>query len=109
MSLNWEWKDKMGNCTYANGAVANLYGGNALVIAVCEYEDNTYQLAWFASDESHMKNMLGLTKDYENVFAGFGICKMRLNINHPKTAKLAQLIVKSKTKITLELYEEEIQ
>lgn len=104
MSLNWEWNDKMGECTYANGAQCNIYGGNALAIAVAEYEDNTYQLAWFASDEAHMKNMLGLTKGYDNCFKGFGICKIRLDVNHPKSAKLAQLIAKSKTTLTLELY-----
>ena len=104
MSLNWEWNDKMGDCTYANGAKANLYQGNALVIAVCEYEDNTYQLEWFACDENHMKNMLGLTKGYDNVFEGFGIVKIRLDVNHRNTAKLAQLIVKSNTPITIEMY-----
>lgn len=106
MSLNWEWKKKMGECHYANGAVANLYQGNALVIAVCEYEDDTYQLAWFACDENHMKNMLGLTKGYDNDFRYFGITKLRLNVSYPNTSKLVTLIAKAKMPINIELYEE---
>ena len=63
MSLNWEWKDKMGTCTYEDGTKCNLYRGNAFTIAVYEDEkENTYQMVWFAADEAHMKNMLGLNK-----------------------------------------------
>lgn len=108
MSLNWDWKDKMGKCIYANGAQCNLYRGNALAIAICEYDDDNYQLAWFACDEAHMKNMLGLTKGHVNVFDGFGIVKIRLDLNHPGTAKLVNLLVKAKTRIPIELYNTEV-
>ena len=104
--LNWNWNDKIGDCYYENGSTATLYKGNAFVIALHEYPDNTYQMAWFACDEEHMKNMLGLSKGYDNVFESFGIKKMCLNVNHRGTAKLVSLISKSKTPITIELFKE---
>ncbi len=106
MSLNWDWKNKMGECVYENGHVSNLYQGNAFVIAVNEFEDNTYNLAWFASDENHMKNMLGLSKDYNPCFHHFGIKKLRLNLKYRNTPKLVQLIARAKLVIEIELYKE---
>lgn len=49
MSLNWKWDDKMGECFYEDGRKDNLYQGNAFVIAIHEFENDTYQLAWCGS------------------------------------------------------------
>lgn len=103
MSLNWQWSDKMGECTHSNGLKTNLYRGNAFTIALYE-KDNTYSLSWFAADEAHMKNMLGLTKGYDNCFIDFGITEMRLNTKYKETAKLVQMLAKSRTPITVTLY-----
>lgn len=104
MALNWQWNDKMGECTYENGHKTNLYKGNALTIAIHEHEDNTYTLAWFACDTDHLKNMLGITKGYDNVFKHFGIVELRLDTKYKETEKIIQLFAKAKMKIKIELY-----
>ena len=103
MSLNWEWKDKMGTCTCEDGTTCNLYRGNAFVIAI--YEDSGYyNLAWFAADENHMKNMLGLNKGYENIMKNWGITELELNTEYKETVKIVNLMAKAKMKITIKLY-----
>lgn len=105
MSLNWQWSDKMGECVYNNGYKSNLYRGNALTIAINENDkDNTYTLAWFAADEAHLKNMLGLTKGYDNVFKEFGIKTLRLNTEYKETQTIIKLLAKAKVPVTIELY-----
>lgn len=104
MALNWQWNDKMGECIYENGHKSNLYRGNAFIIATNEFEDNTYNLAWFAADETHMKNMLGLTKGYDNIFKDWGITEIKLDTSYKETAKFIQMIARSKTPIKIELY-----
>ena len=103
MSLNWEWKDKMGTCTWKDGKTCNLYRGNALVIAIYE-NGKYYNLAWFAADETHMKNMLGLTKGYNNIMKDWGITELELNTEYKETAKIVNLMSKAKMKITIKLY-----
>ena len=103
MSLNWEWKDKMGTCTYENGVKNNLYRGNALTIAIHEDSEN-YNLVWFAADENHLKNMLGLTKGYENIMKNWGITELELNTEYKETVKIVNLMAKAKMKITIKLY-----
>lgn len=104
MALHWQWNEKMGECTYENGHKSNLYRGNAFIIATNEFEDDTYNLAWFAVDETHMKNMLGLTKGYDNIFKDWGITEIKLDTRYKETAKFIQMIAKSKTAIRIELY-----
>lgn len=104
MALHWQWNDKMGVSVDKNGYIANLYRGNAFVIAVYENDDDTYSLAWFAADEAHMKALLGLTKDHTNIFADWGITQLKLDTRYKETAKLVQMLAKSKTPIRIELY-----
>lgn len=103
MSLNWYWEDKMGEVTYENGSTDNLYRGNALVIAVAE-ADNKYCLTWFAADKNHLKNMLGLNKDYERCFEHFGITKLKLDTKYKETETIISLLAKAKAKLTIETY-----
>lgn len=103
MSLNWEWKDKMGTCTYEDGTKCNLYRGNAFTIAIHE-DSGYYNLAWFAADETHMKNMLGLNKGYENIMKKWGITQLELNTEYKETVKIVNLMAKAKMKITIKLY-----
>ena len=106
MAINWQWSDKMGSCVYDTGWASNLYRGNCFCIAVNEFENNTYNLAWFAADESHMKNMLGLTKGYNSCFEDFRICKLRLNTRYKESVKLVTLLAKAKASVIIELYNE---
>ena len=103
MSLNWEWTDKMGTCTYEDGTKCNLYRGNAFTIAIYENR-GYYDLAWFAADENHMKNMLGLNKNYENIMKNWGIKELELNTEYKETVKIVNLMAKAKMKITIKLY-----
>lgn len=94
----------MGTCKMS-GEELTLYKGNCLVIALHETGDK-YSLRWFAADEQHMKNMLGLSKDYPgNDMADFGITYMKLDTRYKETAKLVQLFARARMNITIELYD----
>ena len=105
MALHWEWKDKMGEVIYEDGHKDNLYKGNAYMIAVYE-SGNEYQLTWFASGKDHMRNMLGLTKDYkgENVVEHWGIRAIRLNTRYKDVPTIVSDFAKAKMKLNVELY-----
>jgi hypothetical protein len=97
----------MGECIYQDGKKSNLYRGNALVIAVNEWEQdgrNLYSLAWFAADEKHFKNMLGLSKEFkENSFEDFGIKELTLNTRYKETEKIVALLARAKAEVTINL------
>lgn len=117
MALNWQWNDKMGEVLYKDGSKQNLYEGNALMIALHEYEENGekyYSLTWFADDKTHLKNMLGLSRNYsnENRFAKkFGIVGFRFNTRYATIPAIVSDLIrgyaKSKSPLTIELYYEE--
>lgn len=110
MALTWEWNDKMGTAKHVEGYTLNLYRGNAFIIALYEWEKDgkeRYQLHWFAASKDHMKNMLGLNKDYDNCFKDFGIEEIRLDVNYKETADLVQMFAKAKLEIKIELYKGE--
>lgn len=118
MSLNWQWSDKMGSIEYAsekfpngntnNQCKYNLYRGNAFCICVAETGEQ-YSLSWFMADKAHAMNLFGLNKKdgyTENAFADFRIKTIRLNTAYKETEILCQLLAKSHTNITIELYHE---
>lgn len=109
MSLNWNWTDKMGELTDDRGTY-NLYQGNALFIAVCEFEqdgENLYNVQMFACDMEHLKNMLGLKKGYDNIIEDWGWKKIRLNTRYKSVPKIVESFAKAKLPIEIELYYEE--
>lgn len=106
MGLSWDWTDKMGTCTYDNGWESTLYRGNAFCIAINHLPDEMYNLAWFAVDEMHFKNLLGLTKGYDGCFKDFHITKLKLNTKYRETAKMVTHLAKAKAEVTIELYNE---
>lgn len=105
MAIQWKWDDKMGEVIYKNGATADLYQGNALTIAIYKYADDTYTLAWFFADEGHMKNMLGLSKGYDNAMKNLGIEKIRLDVRYKSVPKIISAFAKAKMEIEIELYD----
>ena len=112
MSLNWEWKDKMGEVLYEDGHTDVLYQGNALMIAVNHYEvadgSEYYQLAWFAADKTHLRNLLGLAKeDKTNYLTHWGVKSLRLNTRYKSVPAIVSEIAKARSPITIELYREE--
>lgn len=79
MSLNWQWNEKVGKmsveCTTGKGEkrVENwtLYNGNALLIMLYEYTEESkemWEMRSFFVDKKHANAMLGLTKGYDNNF-----------------------------------------
>lgn len=121
MSLNWMWNDKMGEAVMQllstdmpRYETLNLYQGNALMIALHETRDqegrNLYSMQWFAADEQHLKNLLGLNRKQgfdNNTFGTWGIKKLKLNTRYKSVPKIVSLIAKAKMPITIELYYEE--
>ena len=112
MALHWDWNDKMGEAIYADGHKSPIYQGNAQMIAVWEFEDGTYIMNWFTVSKDHLKNMLGLTKDFkDNSFAKYEITGFRFNTRYKSTlsiiSELTKGYAKSKTPLTIELYYEE--
>lgn len=104
MAYQWNWSDKMGECIYRSGQKINLYKGNGLVIAIQEFEDNTYSMVWFWADKDHMKNMLGLKKGYDNYMKGWGITKFRFNTQYKDVPDIIAALAKAKMEIEIELY-----
>lgn len=104
MALTWNWNKKMGECIYENGTKVNLYLGNALVIAIKENEDETYELNWFFADNDHTKNILGLAKGHENIMKDWGIKKIRFDVRYEKVPKLVSLFARAKMEMEIELY-----
>lgn len=131
MSLRWDWSDKVGTLEAVVDVrdgdgwtqkehTFNLYQGNALLIAIDEFTEDgkdMYNLYTFFCDEIHLKNMIGMNKKQgytENVLAGWGWKKIRINTKkykaekgfRPEVGKLADLLLKGLPDLTIELYAE---
>lgn len=105
MSLNWNWNDKMGTCTFIDNSKCNLYRGNAFTIAIHEDDETkTYNLVWFASDEQHFKNMLGYPSYKDNLFAKYGIVAFDLDTKYKETTKIVTNLARAKMKVQINLY-----
>ena len=118
MSLNWQWSDKMGEVIYEDDCynpehpyTTNIYQGNALMIWVNEFPNETYSMGNFCCDMEHFKNMLGLNakKGYgtNNYFNDYHIKLIRLNTRYKSVPKIVEAFAKAKTNIKIELYYEE--
>lgn len=79
MSLNWNWKDKIGEMdvvSYRDTSIItlNIYKCNGLAVILNEFKDKEgvekYTMWGFFADKEHMLNCLGLKKGYtENIYA----------------------------------------
>lgn len=112
MALTWEWKEKSGTITM-NGATRNWWEGNAMMIILSEFVGDDgkdkYCLDWYICDESHAKNMFGMSKNYkENVFAETPVEKLVIYRKHCRQwEKIVKIFTKAFPKIVIELREEE--
>ena len=109
MSLNWLWENKCGTLTARNDEGTRewecvLYDGNALMIALAEWEEDGkeyWQMCDFWSDEDHMERIL---KDRANEYKA-----IRLNtkkIAKSKLNKILKACIKYGIEITLYAEEE---
>lgn len=108
--LTWDWNKKIGKVKYKDGREDNLYKGNAQLIAIHEDDEKTYWLAWFSLDKKHLRNMLGLEKDYEGCISDgrlFDITEISLDTENKETADIIKDFAKAKIKIKINLYNSE--
>ena len=74
MSVNWDWKDKIGTIEwteYGRDYVINVYKGNCLCVFTHNYAEDgkkLYDFYGFMNDVEHLKRCIGLAKDYEGNF-----------------------------------------
>lgn len=114
MSLNWDWKDKLGELVITDGNREwniDVYAGNALAIFVYNYTDEQgekmYQLHNFFADREHLKNMLGMGKGsykHEKLEYFSDWRHLKLNTAYKRTADIVQLLAKAHVDVTIELY-----
>lgn len=116
MSLNWNFKEDfygvmITRYQFKDETIVNqynLYDGNALMIA-CFETNNTYQLYNFFADKNHMKNCLGLTKGYDNIYEDKEI-KLVLKPNSKSAKTIAEGFIKAKFKERLTIiFTEEVE
>lgn len=88
MSLNWQWKNKIGEARIKNSYTdeilnVNIYEGNAPFIFIAENKtDDTYYLVSFFNDLQHVKNMIkdNCFNDWIEITITKKITKNSLNI-----------------------------
>ena len=125
MSLNWQWNSKCGELTFSvtpNGDkneereyTVSLYQGNAFLIFITEYKDETtgkdmYSLWNFWADKEHMKRCLGLVKGYENLFSDDGCRFVKLRLDKSRNhywKDIVTAVAQAFDEIQIELYKEE--
>lgn len=112
MSLNWNFKtDKIGEWLQVDFVKGKkyetnmrLYSGNALLIGCIENdEDNTYSVNTFFCDKEHMKNCLGLTKGYDNIYNHIQYNKITLFKEYRYTKDIVNAFIKAKFDNTIEI------
>lgn len=130
MSLNWDWKDKIGELTIKQKQTENgkdtwnrykisLYEGNALLIMLYEFKTDDGKEMWdmwsFWSDKTHAKRMLGLDKRWKDTYGKNTYVKnwqtvTRIRINKAKSRnwkEIVALMSEAFDDIQIELYTKE--
>ncbi len=108
MSLNWEWKNKLGSVKLVETFDGkpkrfkiDLYTCNGLFVACYHYKDDNgravYDLVNFACDKEHFKRCLGLVKGYENLYRKTYqyYTAWRLNTYFNEAWIIAELLIKA--------------
>ena len=117
MSVNWNWKDKIGSIEWEethSEMTVNVYRGNCLCVLLYEYTDENniekYCFAGFFNDSEHLKICIGLKKDcdgkYHNMYKDIWK-KWKLNTFYKESMQIAPILTKAGFKV--ELYYEEIK
>lgn len=104
MALGWDWNKKMGEIIHEDGSKVDLYQGNAYFIGTMDLPEGRYQLVYFAADKEHLKNMLGLTKGYDNMIKDWGIKTIKLNLEYKTVPELVSLLLKAGLELEIITY-----
>ncbi|MDE6947841.1 MAG: hypothetical protein K2P14_11710 [Anaeroplasmataceae bacterium] len=122
MSVNWNWKQKMGVMTLKQSTPNTkdvrlkicIYQANCLGALIREYKDtetkkDMYYFWGFWNDTEHLKRCLGIVKGYDNIYADDWqiIEKIKLNTYYKDCLKIADCFTKVGVKV--ELYYKEIK
>ena len=112
MALHWQWNEKCGEMVFrekdGREYTLSLYEGNALLIMLHEYKDETgedyYNMWSFWADEARAKNCLGLSKGYDNIYQGeiVSVTFYRSYLTIPKIHKLSKLLIAAFPKVRIE-------
>lgn len=116
MAVTWQWSEKLGSMNFTQkhneevfNYTLNLYGSNCLAAIIYDFKDeetgkDMYQFNSFWNDAQHLKNCLGLTKGYNDLY-GYEDNKLeliRLNTYYEKDAlTIAKLFSKAGYKVEL--------
>lgn len=104
MALTWNWSDKVGTWTTPQGQKYNLYCGNAYLIVLHEHED-LYDLVTFWADAEHMKNCLGLSSGYDNIYQDWDGSIVELDgTKCPHHTKIANALIRAFNNITVKIH-----
>lgn len=104
--LTWEWNKKIGKVKYTHERIDDLYAGNAQMIAIHE-ENGSYYMSWFSADKSHLRNMLGLEKNYKGCIIEnrlFDIESIELDTKYKGVPDIVKDFARAKIDITIKLY-----
>ena len=135
MSVNWSWKDKMGEIdlvqkSHEDGTerhfTLNLYKANCICAILYEYKNekgkDMYQFEGFFNDIHHLKRCIGLEASYEYNYELKKRVKVvenlynkedsywnliKLNIAYPYMLKMGELLAKAGFRV--ELYYKEVE
>ena len=119
MPVNWSWKDRKGIITFIDELdnskkyKCSLYCANCLGAIIYEWYDKEektrkYQFMGWWSDVKHLKNLLGLSKEYKNdCYYKKRVDKIRLNTFYKDSIEIAKLFAKAHIKV--ELYYSEVK
>ena len=112
--LTWNWNKRIGVIAIKDPLdnkrrSINIYKTNCLGALINEWYDKQekkrmYQVVGFWNDEKHLKNQLGLTKEFkdDNYFKDtLNTIEIRLNTYYSDTMKVAKWFAKAKIKVVL--------
>ena len=78
MALNWQWNEKIGECTLVQELHGereefpiSIFKGNAFAIFIHQYEENGekyWNMNNFFVDKEHAKRMFGIDKAYKETY-----------------------------------------
>lgn len=119
MSVNWSWKNKMGEFVDNYDQTANLYTANCLAAIIYEWKEtdketgevkDMYQFGGFWNDKEHLERCIGIKKRYDNTKANIyeDYKGIKLNTYYKESMEIVKCFVKAKLpNFKIELYYEE--
>lgn len=103
MALNWQFSQRAGVIFLPSGQMLTCYQGNAYLIMLNETKTE-YTLVSFWADAEHMRNCLGLSRGYGNIYSDWSGAKWVLYKDKCKNAsKIAEALVRAFDAVTVQV------